>query len=152
MARRRSLRSMTSILLRISSLLMRNPSPGCFRQSSPMSSFSITFSSTETAGKNLLDAMDLCGHVSRGNAGDLGDASCIRIFEIEEDDLPLDRIQLLDESAQPLQRLLMIERLGIVSNRQIVDVIETHQRTLAGTLMPHHVRRRHVVRDAIHPR
>src|SRR5947199_4410120 len=105
MARRRSLRFNLSILPRRSSLLMRNPSLGCVRQSSPMSSFSIALSSAETTGQNLLDAMDLRGHVARGDAGDLGDARGIRAFEVEEDDLPLDWIQLLNESAQPLQRL-----------------------------------------------
>ena len=45
--------------------------------------------------------MDLRGHVARRDAGDLGDARGVGSFEIEEDDLPLDRIQLLDEFAQP---------------------------------------------------
>src|SRR4051794_29245529 len=115
MVRRRSFRSMTSIRFRISSLLMRNPSVPCVCQSAVMSSFFIAFSSTETAGQNLLDAMDLCGHVSRGDSCDLRNTRGVRPFEVENDDLPLDRFQLLDELAQTIQRLLMIERLGIAS-------------------------------------
>src|SRR3954451_13299078 len=116
MVRRRSFRSMTSIRFRISSLLIRNPSVPCVCQSVVMSSFFIAFSATETAGQNLLDAMNFRGHVARRDACDLRDARCIRPFEIKEDDLPLDRFQLLDEVAQALQRLLPVEHiLGIVT-------------------------------------
>src|SRR5437660_10782650 len=153
MVRRRILRFMVSSLLRISSLLMRNPSLLCPRQSAATSSFSMAVSPAETAGQNLLDAMDLRGHIARRDAGNLGDARGVGSFEVEKDHLPLDRLELLDEFAQPLQRLLLIERVaGIGSNRQIVNVVETDQRTIAGALMPDHMRRGHVVRDAIHPR
>src|SRR3954463_6962217 len=94
--------------------------------SSASLSLAMALSFSETAGQNLLDAMDLRGHVARRDAGDFGDARGVGPFEVKEDYLPLDRIELLDEFAQPFQRLLLIERVaGIGSNRQMVNVIET---------------------------
>src|SRR5712664_2082737 len=119
--RLRSLRFIVSILLRMSSVLMRNPSLPCACQSVTTSSgwlsLAMAFSlehRVEAAGENLLDAMDLRGHVARRDAGDLGDPRGVGAFEIEEDDLPLERIQLLDEFAEASERLLTVEcALGI---------------------------------------
>src|SRR4051812_33561455 len=87
--RLRTLRFIVSTLLRISSVLMRNPSASCFCQSSTTSSFPTALSFTEPAGQNLLDAMDLRGDVARGNAGDLRDARGVGALEVEQDDLPV---------------------------------------------------------------
>jgi hypothetical protein len=65
MVRRRTFRFMVAILLRISSLLIRNPLLLCAVQSAATSLFSMAFSSAEAAGQNLLDAMDLRGHIAR---------------------------------------------------------------------------------------
>src|SRR6476646_4786080 len=114
---------MVSILAWISSVLIRNPSVPCVCQSAATSSFFIAVSSTETAGQNLFDAMNFRGHVARGDPGDLRDSRGVGPFEIKQDDLPLDRLQLPDECAQPLQRLAAIEGiLRIAGSQQIVDL------------------------------
>src|SRR5216684_8801886 len=112
--RLRSLRFIVSILLRMSSVLMRNPSLPCACQSVTTSSgwlsLAMAFSlghSVESAGEDLLDTMNLRGHVARRDAGDLGDSSGVGSFEIEQDDLPIEWIQLLDEFAEASERLLM---------------------------------------------
>ena len=79
--------------------VMRNPSVPCVCQSAATSSFFIAVSSAEAAGQNLLDAMDFRGHVARRDPGDLGDARGVGPFEIEQDHLPLHRLQLPDEFA-----------------------------------------------------
>src|SRR4051812_20304655 len=151
--RLRNLRFIVSNLPRISSVLMRNPSMPCVCQSATTSSFFTVVSFAESASQNFLDAMDLRGDVAGGDAGDLRDARGVGALEVEQDDLPVERIQLLDEIAQPLHRLLMIERrLGIAARRKVVNVVETHRRPRAGAPVPDHVRRRNVVGNAIHPR
>src|SRR5258706_9809751 len=141
-------------------VLIRNPSLPCACQSvttsSGLLSLAMAFSlghRFEAAGENLLDAMDPGGHIARRDAGDLGDSRGVGSFEIEEDDLPLERIQLLNEFAEAAERLLKAERsLGITTGRQIVDVVEAHQRPRTGAPVPDDVRGSYVVRHAIDPR
>src|SRR5580658_6305601 len=58
----------------------------------------------ETGSENRLDAMDFRGSVARGNPGDLSDRGRIHALEIEQDHLPVERIEALNQLEQLRQQ------------------------------------------------
>ena len=58
----------------------------------------------KTASEHLLEPMDLRGDVPGRETGNLRDGRGVHVFEIEQHDLPIDRVELPDQLVEPLQR------------------------------------------------
>lgn len=62
----------------------------------------------EAASEDVLDPADLGGDVGGRESGDLGDGGRVLIFEIEQDDLAVERAELVDQVHQAVQHHLAV--------------------------------------------
>ena len=62
----------------------------------------------EAAGEDVLHAVDLGSDVGRGEPGDLGDGRRVLAFKIQQDDLAIERAELMDQSHQAVEHHLAI--------------------------------------------
>src|ERR1017187_2653806 len=67
------------------------------RMSSGRGSFGMAASLMKCAGQDVLDAVNLGGDVARREAGDLADGRCVHAFQIGEDDLAIQWLQVLHQ-------------------------------------------------------
>src|SRR5437868_990274 len=61
------------------------------------------------AGQQFLDAMNLGGNVLRRQSDDVADGFGAQVLQVQQDDLPIDRLELLDDRQQSLQRIAVIQ-------------------------------------------
>ncbi len=88
----------------------------------------MTASNPESVSNDALDSMNLGGDVAGGDAGDFTDFRRIRSFEIEQDDLPIDRTKSLDECEQPLYYFVPVhDGFHIIVGWEIVYLVEAQQ-------------------------
>jgi hypothetical protein len=66
------------------------------------------------ASENVLDPVNLHRDVCRRYAGDLADGTCIQAFEIRENQLPVHRLQALDQPQKPLERSAAVEHRHVL--------------------------------------
>lgn len=84
-------------------------------------------SSLKLPRQNLLDAANLHGYVCGGKASDLSDRCGVGVFEVEEDDLPVERFKPLNQRSQALQIPAFIEGLCLIFAGEALKLFHIHE-------------------------
>jgi hypothetical protein len=104
-------------------------------------------------GQNVLDPVNLGCHVAWREGGNLGDRGGVEPFEIGNDDLAVEGLQLTDEFEKPLQSSTSVRvRLAVLRIGCRFGLLERDQRRQEVSTPPADVRGGGIVRDPINPR
>ena len=119
--------------------------------SSGVRSFGIAFTSMKAASQNILDPVNLGRHASRRNSHHLSDRGCVHALPDTAASFAGPRASTDGSapSAAPGSRAGHKHGPDIVRHR--LDRFQRHQHAVL-SLLPDHMRRRDIVRHAIHPR
>lgn len=83
--------------------------------------------SLKLSRQNVLYAVYLHGYVCWGEARDLSDGCGVGIFEVEEDDLPVQRFESLNQSFQALQISTLVEGLCLIFAGKSLKLFQIHE-------------------------
>src|SRR5687768_8942831 len=142
------------IVLAKSDGTMRKPLVGCSCQAdtrlSGARSDGISSSLIHVLTQEFLHPAHPGRHVARGDARHLRDLRRAQTLEVQNDELPVQRPQPLNQLHQAREQHAPV---GVRFDSDVpdIEVIESDQRPRAPAPFVHHMRRRHVVGDAINP-
>lgn len=100
--------------------------------------------------EDVLDPMYPHGHIRGRQPRDFSDGHRVHIFQIGNDDLTVERLELLNQPRQPLQ-IDALMRVARIFFRKLFEFFQIHE-ILKRLPLPNHVRRGDMVRHAIDPR
>lgn len=100
-------------------------------------------------GENVLDPVYLHGHVPRRQTRDFADGHRVHVFEIRDDDLAIERFELLDQPGQAVEIETPV-RGGFVFGGKHVEIFQSHQ-IFEDAALAKDVRRGDMVGNAIDP-
>ena len=108
-------------------------------------------STSKPARQNIFDPVNSHGDVAGGQSSDFSDGRGVHFFEIADNDLAVERFELLNQCCQTLQVDSLVSG-GFTLPRvgKYFELFEAHQRR-EGPALPKDMRGRHVVSDAIDP-
>src|SRR5579864_817246 len=130
-------------------------SVGCscqiFCGSSKLNSSGIGFSFVEPALQDVLDPMNLHSNVGRRKPGDFSRRIRIHTLEIRNDDLAIDRLELLDQRGEALKGLVLAgNTFALLIGWHGLDLFDAGE-FLPHSSLPNHVSGGYVVGNAVHP-
>src|SRR5208283_2182751 len=91
--------------LRSSSSVSGAPADPCACQRLRISSFGIADSFMKSLREQILDAVNFGGHIAWRDPGDLRRRRGVQPFQIRQDDLAIERLELLDQLEQAVDRM-----------------------------------------------
>ena len=78
--------------------------------------------------QNILDAVNFHGYVPRRQACDFSDGCSVHLFEVEDDDLPVEGFESLNQGFQALQITVVVyENLGLSRVRKSLEIVQIHE-------------------------
>src|ERR1039457_6554110 len=131
--------SSSVLLFTICSRFTISPSSGWSFQMAP-GSFAplrsdIAFLLEKTAGKDVLDPVNLHSHIGGRKPRDLRDGSRGHVLQMRNHNLPVQWFELPDEPGELLQRSLVVDvRLAVPARRSPLDFFETHKTRVSPAL------------------
>jgi hypothetical protein len=106
----------------------------------------------ETASENAFDPVNFGRHVAGRKSGNLSNRSRVQAFEVGENDLPVERFQLLNQIQQLVKSPVAIcDLLAAVWVAEILQFIESDEGLRSRTPMLNDMRGGGIVRHAVNP-
>jgi len=116
---------------------------------SGLSFFELSF--PKPAPQNIFDPVDFHRDIRRRKSGDFADRAGVHLFEIANDDLPVDRLQPLDQRRKAFERLRLAGgEFDVVAARHGFDVLNVHQ-PVPEAALANHVAGGYVMSHAVDP-